>query len=627
MAYLSISNLKKKYRISRTEYQEVLKGIDVEFKRGEMVAILGESGCGKSTFMNILGGLDNDYTGSIVLGDSFMKDFSEKDLDNYRKRKVGLIFQSYNLISHMTVKQNIEIAMTMCDESKEFRRETTDNLLKLVGLEDMGDKLPNQLSGGQRQRVAIARALSNLPEIVLADEPTGALDKESAEQVLNILKSIAEMGKLVIIVTHSQKVANECNRILTIDDGVIVSDEKIKDRPVRLPPLEHHKPRNVRFGELFKLAFSNVLQTRKRSFLVSIGMAIGIAAVIIVFCLSLGLISYVNNSMADSMNALLLQVTSESAISNDAIKTVSDMEGVDYLVEGSYIRLNSTYRFDKDTGYIMMINSSFDRLERSLIAGEMCADGEILISGAFAENLYNNSIETADELVGQTIAITFSGVEKEFVISGVYEDSSDYSDYACCYLSKSSLEQLYNSAYKTFKINLLYVYITDTSYLSAVIENIETFGFSVARDDSTIETVLGYIDIGTSVLIGVSLISIAVSAIMIFIVTYVSVIERTKEIGILRAVGGRKKDITILFIIESGIIGAIAGIVAVVFSLFISIVANLIIATSLSYWIISLNPLVYAVCFVLSILIGIGSGFVPSMQAANLDPVESLRCE
>lgn len=627
MAYLRIANLKKQYRISRTEYQEVLKGIDVEFNRGEMVAILGESGCGKSTFMNILGGLDNDYTGSIVLEEEFLKDFTEKDLDNYRKSKVGLIFQSYNLISHMTVKQNIEIAMTMNNETKEFRIGMTDNLLKLIGLEDMGDKLPNQLSGGQKQRVAIARALANVPDIILADEPTGALDKQSAEQVMNILKRIADMGKLVIIVTHSQKVADECHRILTIDDGVIKSDQRIKSRPVKPPQLKNYKIRNVRFIDLIKLAFYNIMQTRKRSFLVSIGMSIGIMAIIVVFCLSMGLTSYVNNSMVQSMNALRLQVRSEAAIDNSRINTISQMEGVDYVAEGSYIRFNSTYNFNGDKGYILMLNTSFDRLESSLIGGEICKDGEILISEAFAKNIYNNSVKTAADLVGKSIIITFSGAEKAFSISGVYKDASDYSSYACGYVSKTSLEELYSSANKTLKTNLLYVYITDTSYISAVIENLETMGYTVERDDSTVETILGYVDIGTTVLSGFSLISLVVSSIMIFIVTYVSVIERTKEIGVLRAVGGRKKDVTMLFVIESAMIGAIAGVVAVTFGLLISIVANLIINTYLSCWLISLNVFVYLICFTLSIVIGVGSGFIPALQAANLDPVEALRCE
>lgn len=627
MAYLRIANLKKSYRVSRTEKQQVLRGINVEFKRGEFVAVLGESGCGKSTFMNILGGLDQDYTGSIVLDGEFLKDYSEKKLDDYRKSRVGLVFQNYNLISHMSVRENIEVAMTMSNIGREERKARTQDVLAQVGLSDYADKLPNQLSGGQRQRVAIARALANMPEILLADEPTGALDKDSAEQVIQILKNIAESGKLVIVVTHSQKVASACSRILTIDDGVIKSDDKQYDVPTKTPKPKAAKTQNIRFGELFKLAYTNILQTKKRSLLVSIGMSIGIAAVILVFCLSGGITGYVNEQLASSMNALQIQVVSESSISSSRIETIEELDGVDFVVEGNYVRMSSFYEYGGDEGTIMVLRSSYDALDRELLAGDVCADGEILISEAFAENIYTKDVAEAADLIGTQIEITYGGETTSFVIGGVYADESDYSEYACAYVTRDDLSAMYEKANKTLRTNILYVYVEDTSYISAVKESIEAFGYTASRDDSTVETLLEYVDLGTKVLTGFALISIVVSAIMIFIVTYTSVVERTKEIGILRAVGGRRKDVTLLFILESAIIGAFAGLIAVIFSLFISIVANLIMNQYIGSWLISLNALVYVCSFVASVAVGVGSGFLPSMQAANLDPVESLRSE
>ena len=627
MAYLRIANLKKSYRVSRTEKQQVLRGINVEFKRGEFVAVLGESGCGKSTFMNILGGLDQDYTGSIVLDGEFLKDYSEKKLDDYRKSRVGLIFQNYNLISHMSVKENIEVAMTMSNINREERKARTQDVLAQVGLSEYADKLPNQLSGGQRQRVAIARALANTPEILLADEPTGALDKDSAEQVIQILKSIAESGKLVIVVTHSQKVASACSRILTIDDGVIKSDEKQYDVPTKTPKPKAEKPQNIGLKELFKLAYSNILQTKKRSLLVSVGMSIGIAAVILVFCLSSGITGYVNEQLASSMNALQIQVVSESSISSSRIEDIGELDGVDFVAEGNYVRMSSFYDYGGDEGTIMLLSSSYDALDRELIAGDVCEDGEILISEAFAENIYTKDIDEAEELIGTQINITYGSETTAFTIGGVYEDTTDYAEYACAYVTKEDLSSMYDKANKTLRTNILYVYVVDTSYISAVKESIEAMGYTASRDDSTVETLLEYVDLGTKVLTGFALISIVVSAIMIFIVTYTSVVERTKEIGVLRAVGGRRKDVTLLFILESAIIGAFAGLIAVVFSLFISIVANLIMNNYVGSWIVSLNAVTYVCCFVASIAVGIGSGLLPSMQAANLDPVESLRSE
>ncbi len=627
MAYLRIANLKKSYRVSRTETQQVLRGINVEFKRGEFVAVLGESGCGKSTFMNILGGLDQDYTGSIVLDGEFLKDYSEKKLDDYRKSRVGLIFQNYNLISHMSVHENIEVAMTMSNIDRAERKARTQEILAQVGLSEYADKLPNQLSGGQRQRVAIARALANTPEILLADEPTGALDKDSAEQVIQILKKIAESGKLVIVVTHSQKVASACSRILTIDDGVIKSDDKQYAVTTKTTKAQTAKIQNIGLKELFKLAYSNILQTKKRSLLVSVGMSIGIAAVILVFCLSNGITGYVDKQLASSMNALQMQVVSEASISSSRIEDIEELEGVDYVAEGTYVRMSSFYNYGGDEGTIMLLSSAYDALDRDLTAGEICEDGEILISEAFAKNLYNNSTDEAQELVGTQIDITFGGHTTAFIISGVYEDNSDYADYACAYVTKNNLSSMYEKADKTLRTNILYVYVVDTSYITSVKESIEAMSYTVSRDDSTVETLLGYVDLGTKVLTGFALISIAVSAIMIFIVTYTSVVERTKEIGVLRAVGGRKKDVTLLFILESAMIGAFAGLIAVVFSLFISIVANLIMNQYVGSWLVSLNAVTYLCCFAASVAVGIGSGLLPSMQAANLDPAESLRSE
>lgn len=627
MAYLRIANLKKSYRVSRTETQQVLRGINVEFKRGEFVAVLGESGCGKSTFMNILGGLDQDYTGSIVLDGEFLKDYSEKKLDDYRKSRVGLIFQNYNLISHMSVHENIEVAMTMSNIDRAERKARTQEILAQVGLSEYADKLPNQLSGGQRQRVAIARALANTPEILLADEPTGALDKDSAEQVIQILKKIAESGKLVIVVTHSQKVSSACSRILTIDDGVIKSDDKQYAVSTKTTKAQTAKIQNIGLKELFKLAYSNILQTKKRSLLVSVGMSIGIAAVILVFCLSNGITGYVDKQLASSMNALQMQVVSEASISSSRIEDIEELEGVDYVAEGTYVRMSSFYDYGGDEGTIMLLSSAYDALDRDLTAGEICEDGEILISEAFAKNLYNNSTDEAQELVGTQIDITFGGHTTAFIISGVYEDNSDYADYACAYVTKNNLSSMYEKADKTLRTNILYVYVVDTSYITSVKESIEAMSYTVSRDDSTVETLLGYVDLGTKVLTGFALISIAVSAIMIFIVTYTSVVERTKEIGVLRAVGGRKKDVTLLFILESAMIGAFAGLIAVVFSLFISIVANLIMNQYVGSWLVSLNAVTYLCCFAASVAVGIGSGLLPSMQAANLDPAESLRSE
>ncbi len=626
MAFLRVNKLKKSYRISKTEYQQVLNGVDVEFSKGELVAILGESGCGKSTFMNILGGLDSQYEGNVVLDGEFLKEYSEKKLDDYRKTRVGLIFQSYNLISHMNVLENVEIALAMNDVSKEERRALAKKALDTVGMLGEEKKLPNQLSGGQRQRVAIARALINNPEIVLADEPTGALDKEAAANVVQILKEIAAQGKLVIIVTHSKKLAQACGRVITIDDGKIVSDENKRGE---LPDYESGNPtkgRKIRFKELFKLAYLNLKQTKKRSVLVSIGMSISLAAVMLIACFSGGITSYVTETLVSDRNALQIQVT-DASFTEDEIEGFSKIDGVEYVVEGVSSKMNVTYEGATDTGTVANLLSSYEYLARELLAGGICADGQITINEVFADNLLDYYNEEYEDLIGDSVTLTLGKGQKTFTVSGVYEDSSDYSGYPCAFITKADMTTLYTAADKSLKINLLYLYAEDVSYLTAITETVETLGYTAYRDDATVETILTYIDLGSKVLIGFAAVSLAVSAIMIFIVTYISIIERTKEIGVLRAVGGGKGDVSKLFVCESALLGFLSGLIAVALALFIGIAANLIMRNYVSYALVELNVGYYLIGIGASIILAVGSGLIPALSAANLDPVDALRCE
>ncbi len=626
MAYLRVSKLKKSYRISKTEYQQVLNGIDVEFSKGELVAILGESGCGKSTFMNILGGLDSQYEGNVVLDGEFLKEYSEKKLDDYRKTKVGLIFQSYNLISHMSVLENVEIALAMNDVSKAERRELAKKALDTVGLLGMEKKLPNQLSGGQRQRVAIARALINNPEIVLADEPTGALDKEAAANVVDILKEIAAQGKLVIIVTHSKKLADACGRIITIDDGKILSDE---NKQGALPDWESGHPsraRKIRFKELFKLAYLNLKQTKKRSVLVAVGMSISLAAVMLIACFSGGITTYVTETLVEDRNALQIQVTDVS-FDEEEIEGFAKVDGVEYVVEGVSSKMNVSYESATDKGTVANLLSSYEYLARDMLAGGICADGQITINEVFADNLLDNNNDDYGDLIGDMVVLTLGRGQKSFTVSGVYEDTSDYSGYPCAFITKADMGVLYTSAEKSLKINVLYLYAKDASYLTAITETVETLGYTAYRDDATVETILSYIDLGSKVLIGFAAVSLAVSAIMIFIVTYISIIERTKEIGVLRAVGGGKGDVSKLFVCESALLGFLSGLIAVALALFIGITANLIMKSYISYSLVELNVGYYAMGIGASVFLAVASGFIPALSAANLDPVDALRCE
>ena len=220
---LSLKNIVKDYPSGDSKV-EALKGISVEFRKSEFVSILGPSGCGKTTLLNIIGGLDQYTSGDLVINGKSTKEFKDSDWDSYRNHSIGFVFQSYNLIPHQTVLSNVELALTLSGVSKSERRRRAKEALERVGLGDQLNKKPNQMSGGQMQRVAIARALVNNPDILLADEPTGALDTETSVQIMEILKEISK-DRLIVMVTHNPELAESYStRIIRLLDGQIVDD-------------------------------------------------------------------------------------------------------------------------------------------------------------------------------------------------------------------------------------------------------------------------------------------------------------------------------------------------------------------------------------------------------------------
>ncbi|MDG0873219.1 ATP-binding cassette domain-containing protein [Paenibacillus thiaminolyticus] len=312
MKLLEITDIKKSYTIDKKLETQILHGVSLSFNKGEFVSILGESGCGKSTLMNIIGGMDSNYTGDVLAEGKNLKNMKESELDDYRKSKIGFVFQSFNLIPHLTVLENVMIAMQMANKSEKERKERAIQLLAEVGLQDHMMKKPNQLSGGQKQRVSIARALANDPDIILADEPTGALDKETSQQILDLLNDIAKKGKLVITVTHSQKVADSGTRIVKIEDGRVVEDVRLKDAYRSTEKTEQTNPKSLSLMSSIKLALKNMKLNAKRNILVAIGGSIGIISVILMLSLGSGVTNYINDEINSSMNPLMIEITKQA---------------------------------------------------------------------------------------------------------------------------------------------------------------------------------------------------------------------------------------------------------------------------------------------------------------------------
>ena len=304
---LQLKNITKNY-LSGDNEVKALKGIDLEFRESEFVSILGQSGCGKTTLLNIIGGLDRYTTGDLIINGKSTKEFKDKDWDTYRNHSVGFVFQSYNLIPHQTVLSNVELALTISGVSKEERRKRAIEALEKVGLGDQINKKPNQMSGGQMQRVAIARALVNDPDILLADEPTGALDSATSVQVMEILKEISK-DRLIIMVTHNPDLAEKySSRIIKLLDGKVTDDSNPytaskRDLDRARTKKEKSGKASMKFTTAVRLSMNNLMTKKGRTFLTSFAGSIGIIGIALILSLSHGMQSYINRVEEDTLSS------------------------------------------------------------------------------------------------------------------------------------------------------------------------------------------------------------------------------------------------------------------------------------------------------------------------------------
>ncbi len=305
---LNLINIVKNYDVGGQKVT-ALKGIDIEFRKNEFVSILGPSGCGKTTLLNIIGGLDRYSSGDLIISGKSTKEYKDSDWDTYRNHTIGFVFQSYNLIPHQSVLSNVELALTLSGVSKSERKKRAQEALIKVGLGDQLDKKPNQMSGGQMQRVAIARALVNNPEILLADEPTGALDSETSVQIMDILKEVAK-DRLVIMVTHNPELAEKYStRIIKLFDGKVVGDsDPIKEEIIEEKDNKKHKKPSMSVFTALSLSLNNLFTKKARTILTSFAGSIGIIGIALILSLSSGVQIYINRVEEDTLSSYPISI-------------------------------------------------------------------------------------------------------------------------------------------------------------------------------------------------------------------------------------------------------------------------------------------------------------------------------
>ena len=646
MAVLSLNNVKKSYKLGDGTEFPVLKGINVSFEKGELVSIIGESGSGKSTLMNIIGGLDSKFEGEVLVGGKNIGSFTEKELDIYRKNKIGFIFQSFNLVPHLTILDNVALALTLSNVKRSEQVERAKEMLEKVGLKDHIHKKPNQLSGGQMQRVAIARALINDPEMIVADEPTGSLDSQTTQQILDIITQIAQEGKLVLLVTHSEHVAECSSRVIRIADGQIVEDRQ----GITLTPKETAETaktkeisKNLNFAGAIKLAFKNMREKKMRNILVAVGASIGIMSIMLMLSIGNGIKTYIRDTMESLANPLAIEVTMPEEEDTPAMgpeaflsNTYFTQEDIDRLGAVEHVSATEEHfsafamgtaiaSIDDKQAPLMMVSTLSQYNEYDLAEGTMANKNEIIINEAVKEEL------GMDDIVGKTITVSVQVDNRQIVIdtvvSGVLSDETSpmSGGMSQVYLYYDDLKQACaEQDYDLMPTSIMLIADMEEN-VDGIKSTVTDMGYGSSMQETMVETFTTMLDLFTGVLAGIAGISLLVSAIMILGVLYISVVERTREIGVMKAIGARRKDIRRIFISESFILGLAGGIIATVITFIIMFIGNAVIQSHFGVNMILISPYYVLFGIGISILISVLSGTLPAAKAAKLDPVESLR--
>ncbi|OOF69243.1 MacB family efflux pump subunit [Rodentibacter caecimuris] len=643
MNIIDIKNLNRYFGENENRVH-ILKNINLTIEKGDFVAIIGQSGSGKSTLMNIIGCLDSATSGSYKIDGQETTALSIDQLSDLRSQKFGFIFQRYNLLSSLNAAENVALPAIYAGIAQNERMARAKQLLHKLGLSDKWQNRPSQLSGGQQQRVSIARALMNGGEIILADEPTGALDSQSGQNVMEILRQLHAEGHTVIMVTHDREIADSANRVIEIKDGKIIGDKQ--KQPIQ-NAFKHHTKNLHRFGlskdqliEAFRMSVSAIIAHKMRSLLTMLGIIIGITSVVSVVALGNGsqqkILENIRGIGTNTMTIFNGTGFGDRRADQMQNLTVSDANA---LLQQNYVQ--SVTPNSSSSGTLVYSNQSFSSTSLRGI-GEQYFDveGLKLVSGrrlSSEDIVSGRSVVLIDESaqkaifqhtppIGQILMfdkrpLQVIGVVTDRQMGGASSSLNIYAPYTT----------VMNKITGGTKINSITVKISDDINSNAAEKSLTALlesrhgkkDFFIMNSDTikqTIESTTGTMKLLIS---SIAFISLIVGGIGVMNIMLVSVTERTREIGVRMAIGARQSNILQQFLIEAILICLIGGVTGILLSGVIGLLFN----TFMSDFTMAFSPFSIIAAVTFSTLIGIVFGYIPAKKAAQLDPISALAFE
>ncbi|WP_239253747.1 ABC transporter ATP-binding protein/permease [Listeria ilorinensis] len=665
---LEITALQKTYKLGKKKEIPVLKNINVTIQDGEFAAIIGKSGSGKSTLLNIISGLDTDYTGKVLYNG---EDLQEIDMDKYHVNHVGFIFQSFHLVSHMSVVENVKVPLYLNPElSESERNERARDLLQQVGLENFESQKPAQLSGGQKQRVAIARSLANNPDMIIADEPTGALDSVTSAEIIQLLQDLTRQGTTVILVTHDLNIADKTDSVLRLADGEVVSFERKKE-VTKKHSLKKEKKLRLNGWAIAKMSFRSFFNRKFRNLLVALGTSIGIIAILLAFGLGNG----VNQSLSKifgttfSPNQITTYYLEDGGsispeptvpLTNSEIKKVKQLyqdENISEVYERTTIK-GIKFEYDEEilegvSGEMQEANFKPARYEDLtvedgyLLSGKMVESeesGAVIPSGVARKILGKSDTaeltkKDGDKLIGKKIMLLYAGrnsdsaniVKTETVITGITNPSKE--GFARGFdVSTKTMNDFIETAGIEKPILSVDAFTKTTSQAEQVVEKYENdkewANYAITNANAFVDTFSQFTNIIVYLVAFIAGLSLAVAGVMIAIILYIGVVERTREIGVFRAIGYRKRHIRGLFMMEAGYIIILANVLSSAAAMTIAKLVSPILETKIGFEeMIHISFWNFLVTLVITLIIGFLFSIYPSNRAAKLDAAEALRSE